>query len=197
MQTDPAAAAPAVRPPPAPLAALAGWLVPGAGYWLIGQRARAVTVCVTIVLLFVAGLLIGGIRVLEVPYYDKLGQKVQNAELLSEVRSKPWSVAQVMTGPLGIVSGYFAVQASQPNPNTDELIYDAPEGPLNPRRPYGAESHARVNEIAVLYTAVAGMLNLLTMIDAAHRAEKLLGQRNAAMNVMNRAAPAAARGARQ
>ncbi len=31
-------------------------------------------------------------------------------------------------------------------------------------------SHSRVNEIAVLYTAVAGMLNLLAMIDASHRA---------------------------
>ena len=36
--------------------------------------------------------------------------------------------------------------------------------------PRGREVHARVNEIAVLYTAVAGMLNLLAIIDAAHRA---------------------------
>ena len=38
--------------------------------------------------------------------------------------------------------------------------------------PVGAKSHARVNEIGVLYTAVAGMLNLLAMIDAAHRAAR-------------------------
>ena len=33
-------------------------------------------------------------------------------------------------------------------------------------------SHARVNEIAVLYTAVAGMLNLLVIIDSAARASR-------------------------
>ena len=39
--------------------------------------------------------------------------------------------------------------------------------------PPGAISHSRVNEIGVLYTAVAGMLNLLAIIDAASRAEQL------------------------
>ena len=50
---------------PPPIVTLAGWLVPGAGYWLIGQRARAITVGVTILVLFICGLLIGGMRVLE------------------------------------------------------------------------------------------------------------------------------------
>ena len=31
-------------------------------------------------------------------------------------------------------------------------------------------SHALSNEVGTLYTAVAGMLNLLTIIDAAYRA---------------------------
>jgi hypothetical protein len=41
-----AASSSAAHPPP--LVALAGWLLPGAGYWLIGQKVRAVTVGVTI-----------------------------------------------------------------------------------------------------------------------------------------------------
>ena len=53
--------------PPPPLVALAGWLVPGAGYWLIGQRTRAITVGVTILLLFTFGILISGIRVVQAP----------------------------------------------------------------------------------------------------------------------------------
>src|SRR5947209_2985556 len=49
------------------VAAIASWIIPGAGYWLIGQRARALAVGITVIVLFVLGLLIGGIRVLEVP----------------------------------------------------------------------------------------------------------------------------------
>src|SRR4051812_35337040 len=46
---------------PPPLVALAGWLLPGAGYWLIGQRTRAITVGTTILTVFVLGILVSGI----------------------------------------------------------------------------------------------------------------------------------------
>jgi hypothetical protein len=139
------------------LVALAGWVLPGAGYWLIGQRARGVTVGTTVFLLFALGLLVGGVRVLEVPYYDRNGDPTNRA-LIEEVRAKPWSIAQVMAGSVAIAGGSAAVWAST-----------ADAGGVPP----GEESHARVNEIAVLYTAVAGMLNLLAVIDAAHRAGRL------------------------
>ena len=42
-----------------------------------------------------------------------------------------------------------------------------------------AISHSRINEIGVLYTAVAGMLNLLAIIDAASRAEQIRSARSA------------------
>src|SRR5579884_1992951 len=61
---------------PAPLVGVAAWLVPGAGYALLGQWARALTVGITIIVLFVLGLLIGGIRSIEVPGYDGHGQKL-------------------------------------------------------------------------------------------------------------------------
>ena len=156
--------------PPAALVGLAAWLVPGAGYWLLGQRVRALTVGITIVALFLFGLLIGGVRSLEVPGYNARGQKIyENAraaasdsdekpagtwKLLShpmdEIRAKPWSIAQVMTGPLDLACSYWSLNVSA--------------------APTGVRSHARVNEIGVLYTAIAGMLNLLTIIDASHRA---------------------------
>src|SRR4051812_1832869 len=68
---------PTARPPSAPLVVLAGWLVPGAGYWLIGQRARAVTVGVTIIALFLAGMLIGGVRAIQVPGFGEGGQRLR------------------------------------------------------------------------------------------------------------------------
>jgi hypothetical protein len=76
--------------------------------------------------------------------------------VLREVQAKPWSVAQAMTGPVGIMGGAASVTAAR--------------SASDPNR---GESHARINEISVLYTAVAGMLNLLAIIDSAHRARQM------------------------
>jgi hypothetical protein len=165
-----------------PLVALAGWLIPGAGYWLIGQRTRAVTVGITILSLFVGGILIGGIRAIQVPGYGEnggrlylVGREVKEHRagrpqpsgpwiatdfrtLLADVGNKPWSICQVLTGPLGFLGGAGSVWASRPREAND------------PDSAPGVLSHARINEIGVLYTAVAGMLNLLAIIDAAARA---------------------------
>lgn len=154
----------------------AAWLFPGLGYWMLGQKSRAITVGVAVISLFVLGLLIGGVRVLEVPTFDHNGQPVAaKIGFIAEVRSKPWSIAQIMTGPIGILGGAASVVASRPS---DAMLLEHPNQPYDPRdNPHvalGSDSHARVNEIAVLYTAVAGMLNLLAIIDSAHRAGQLL-----------------------
>ena len=170
--------------PPPPLVALVAWLVPGGGYWVIGQRARALTTGLTIVALFALGLLVAGVRALEVPGWDEdgsrirvkaSGEKAEPADRfaysqarwvlarnpLIELRSKPWYIAQVLNGPMALAASAWSIWASTPP--------DA-AGPDAGRDPPGATSHSRVNEIGVLYTAVAGMLNLLTIIDASHRA---------------------------
>src|SRR6185437_10796109 len=55
------------------LVAAAAWIFPGAGYLMIGQRARGITIGLTVLALFFFGLLIGGVRCLEVPGYDAHG----------------------------------------------------------------------------------------------------------------------------
>lgn len=161
-----------------PVVALAAWLLPGAGYWLLGQKARALTTGITIIALFVIGLLIGGIRVIEVPGYGDHGlQKVvlpgnsiqeessggsdnpwvMFSDPMSEIRDKPWYVAQVLAGPINLIASWGSVVASHVKPDGN---------------PVGYRSHARTNELGVLYTAIAGMLNLLTIIDAGSRAGK-------------------------
>jgi len=131
---------------PPPLVALAGWLAPGAGYWLIGHRTRAITVGVTILLVFVFGILISGIRVVQAP--DMTG----SGNLMQRVLTRPWFIGQVLIGPVGLGSAYVS----------DQLAQSATYGKI--------EAKARLAEIGTLYTAVAGMLNLLTIIDSAHRA---------------------------
>jgi hypothetical protein len=153
--------------------AVAGWLMPGTGYLLLGERARGFTIMVTVLALFVFGLLIAGIRVIDVPGYDKNGFQdrvddhgrrverstdydYQNAhpalfsgDFIAEVAAKPWYVGQIFAGPINLIASFFSIHEAQMNlPMT----------------------HARLEEIGTLYTAVAGMLNLLAMLDASSRA---------------------------
>lgn len=134
---------------------MAAWLLPGLGHSLVGERVRGIAIGVTVVSMYVGGLLIGGVRVIEVPGYDNDGRKIANTSTLNEVRIKPWSIAQVMAGPLGIASAAASIWAAGPDASGE---------------PRGARSHVRVNEIGTLYTAVAGMLNLLAILDCTGRA---------------------------
>lgn len=130
--------------PPPPLVAVAGWVIPGGGYFLIGQRTRGTVIGVTIVALFVLGILIAGVRVVDAPNLFGAG----GGGWVGRILQKPWFIGQALMGPIGLVTAWIA------------------HG-LGPE--YRAAS-ARLGEIGTLYTAVAGMLNLLAIIDAAHRA---------------------------
>src|SRR4051812_50138373 len=63
-----------ITPPPPALVAAAGWAVPGLGYWFVGQRGRGIVIGVTVVTLFVLGLLIGGGRGLEGAAFSPFGE---------------------------------------------------------------------------------------------------------------------------
>lgn len=161
---------------PVPLVAFAGWVLPGAGYWLLGERARALVVGISIIILYVAGLLIGGVRLIDVPGYGDHGRplvvsgerlvesdpsgpderpRAITTHPLEEIRNKPWYIAQVLMGPINLIASWGSVDASKVNESGTTA---------------GFRSHARTNELGVLYTAVAGMLNLLAIIDSASRA---------------------------
>jgi hypothetical protein len=122
-----------------------GWLIPGGGYWLIGQRTRATVIGATIVTLFLAGVLIGGVRVIESP--DLTGP----GSIVAKILKKPWFLGQALVGPLGLAGAWLSRLAAA-SAQYHTVI-----------------SHARLSEIGTLYTAVAGMLNLLAIIDASHR----------------------------
>lgn len=161
-----------------PVVAVAGWVLPGSGYVLLGDVARGLVIGSTIILLFLAGVLIAGIRVIDVPGYDNLGHQkrvFQGRRVdpsnpsyargdwllaerpLGEVVEKPWFVAQALTGPIAFLGASWSISAAQPA---------TPGGRVSAV----PNSHARIADIGSLYTAVAGMLNLLTIIDSAGRA---------------------------
>ena len=132
--------------PPVLIVALAGWLVPGAGYYLLGQRTRAVVIGVSVIALFLLGVLVAGIAVVEAPNFG--GPMGGPLGIVGRLLQKPWFLGQLMTGPLGLVSAWIGQGVADDYP----------------------AAKARLGEIGTLYTAVAGMLNLLAVIDSSHRA---------------------------
>jgi hypothetical protein len=184
---------------PLPVVAVVGWLIPGGGYFIIGERARGVTSGVAIVALFLAGILVGGIRVMDPPGWGQFGYMTQLQQGVdqrgrpleeytrvepssaaesrdpvvddgtpsagtalfrqpgSELADKPWYVGQILCGPITFVASAVSVAAAHP------IAGSAPPAETWP------SSHSRSWEIGALYTAVAGMLNLLVIIDSVHR----------------------------
>lgn len=186
------------------ITAFCAWIVPGGGYWVLGQKVRAAAVGVSVILLFVMGILIGGIRVMDPPGWGDYGYMTQivarrigpdryelrrvdpmtedqaehpatddrdqalhsalSAQPLAELSDKPWFVGQILCGPVALAASVVSVHAARPTA-ADAEASDSPPQTV-------AISHARSWEIGTLYTAVAGMLNLLAIIDASFRSEQ-------------------------
>ncbi|HWB55198.1 MAG TPA: DUF6677 family protein [Tepidisphaeraceae bacterium] len=144
------------------LVVFVSWLFPGAGYWLMGQRGRAAVVGTSILILFLGGVLLAGIRVIDVPGYNDHGEKAMvdhtqdwmlTSHPFAAIFDKPWYVGQILAGPVTLICSKISIDAAQGE------------------NPY-PKVKARIGEIGTLYTAIAGMLNLLAMIDAGHRAQR-------------------------
>jgi hypothetical protein len=98
------------------LVALAGWIVPGGGYFLLKERARALIICITIAVTFGLGLFIGSIGVIDY------------------VGSWLWFIVQMMASPLTAVFGYLTAGGGYPvygKPNEIGQIYTSTAGLLN------------------------------------------------------------------
>ncbi|MGD1278270.1 MAG: DUF6677 family protein [Tepidisphaeraceae bacterium] len=188
--------------PPSPaLVVLVAWLVPGGGYVALGHKSRGITIGASIVFLFVLGILVGGIRVMDPPGWGQYGYLAQMVsrplsggrfeqlrvdptsaqqqedpradvrdqpqgsallnQPLAEISDKPWFVGQILCGPIALVASAISVREAKP--------MAAASG--TPPQSAATTSHARSWEIGTLYTAVAGMLNLLAIIDAAFRGQ--------------------------
>lgn len=128
----------------------ATWLLPGAGHWLLGRRDKAVVLFLTIIGLWVIGLWIGGVSVID-RKQDAAG---------SRSRVSPWFLAQGMMGCSWAVDSWHQglKRTSVEQFGGPPLPSDAPEAVYEPAR-------GRSAELGTLYTAMAGMLNLLVMLE--------------------------------
>ncbi len=123
-----------------PSAALFAWLLPGLGHVLRGERHRGFVLAVTIGGLWLTGLLIGGVGVVD-------------------RKAHPfWFMGQCLVAPsIAVEQASLRVQAAQ---RVREI---------NGEPDLFVPSLGRVHEQGVLFVALAGLLNLLAVIDVLYR----------------------------
>jgi hypothetical protein len=124
------------------LAAFLAWLVPGAGHMYLGHRARGATLLVVISVTFWGGVAIGGVK-----------STTRPPDPAMSGGRKAWFVAQCCVG-----AHAFAAMT---------LSHQIEDRPPYEYSPYVA--YSPVDDIAIVYTGIAGMLNLLAIFDVLHR----------------------------
>lgn len=127
-------------------AAVAAWLVPGLGHFLTGHTRRGIILFLCIGGLWAGGMLIGGISV------------VQSRATDGSVR--PWYLGQAIIAP-SIAVEYTHDRLRAQNAGQDP----SPDDAVIPYEP----AYGRAYELGTLYTALAGLLNLLAIVDIVYR----------------------------
>ncbi len=179
-------------PPIQPVAALAACVFPGAGHAYLGETRRAVLIACGVLGLFFGGIFIGGVDVVDrkedfvwflgqglvgpiafgTDYYHQNHLKVLNTNGTRR-SAEPFEVRDPKTGlaatarrpetgeplPLMTSDGQYMI-----NPKTGQPLMGSVES-----RPPNSKSVGRVNELGTLMSAVAGMLNLICVVDASYR----------------------------
>ena len=162
-----------------PLAGLLAVLFPGAGHLYLKQTWRGVGVAVGVLGLFFGGILIGGIDVV-----DRKEDRI-------------WFIGQALVGPIAIATDRYhqsRFKAYEPTQTRDgatipgkyrsgypgeqrlpvasgsQTIYIWQAAPG--ARPPNTKSVAHLNEIGTLFATIAGMLNLIAILDALFHRER-------------------------
>ena len=103
------------------LVGVVGWFVPGGGYFILRERARAIIIFVAITATFIAGIYIGSIGVV-----DPIGP--------DPIASKLRFFVQIMNSPFVGIIGHFTAGGGYPvygRPNEMGQIYTITAGLLN------------------------------------------------------------------
>lgn len=117
-----------------PIAAILAWLWPGLGHISLGHRKRGILIMAGVLFLFLGGILIGGVDVV-----DRRNDKL-------------WFFAQAICGPIAFATDLM---------NQEFLSSEADV--------IKRKSLSHVNEIGTLFTALAGLMNLVVILDVLHQ----------------------------
>ncbi|MGH7133749.1 MAG: DUF6677 family protein, partial [Phycisphaerales bacterium] len=176
-----------------PLAALLAFALPGLGHWYLGERRRAVYVCIGVLGLFFGGVFIGGISVVDsgLVYHNwvkgLISKVTKSKPTVEQADGDPiWFLGQAMVGPVALATDYihqfhFKVRESV-NINGETRVIYKTALPNQYRDPASGEARTitdaatqsppyikalgRPAELGTLFSTIAGMLNLMCVIDA-------------------------------
>lgn len=151
-----------------PIGGVLALLLPGLGHWFGGERRRGVLIGAGILGLFFSGILIGGIDAVD-SRHDRL-----------------WFIGQALVGPVALGADYIHQHRLKGyDPSTNELRSPGPHEVRDPSgqlvpgaagsKPPLSKSLGKMNEIGMLYCTIAGMLNLIAVIDAAFPSRRRRG----------------------
>lgn len=170
---------PPLPPPPRefrPGAAILAWVWPGLGHFVIGEKKRGQLIMFGVLFLFFTGLLIGGI------------------DAVDRREDRLWFFAQSLCGPIAFAADYVNQRHLKPPLDIEirrleleetlesdlasEVEQDAAERELArlddvERRYLDVQGLGRVNDLGTLFIALAGLMNLVVILDALHFAPKL------------------------
>lgn len=125
-----------------PLAGMFAWLLPGAGHLFIGERTRGIIFLVTIATTFWTGVAIGGVR-------DTVDPNARTA----------WFVAETCAGAHAFAAYAFGKSYRDTNVKAARTSWSP------------AHAHWVSADTGAVYAGVAGLLNLLIILDALVRAD--------------------------
>jgi hypothetical protein len=119
-----------------------GWLVPGLGHLFLRHTTRGLVFLIAITATFWTGVAVGGLRSTVDPNERAL-----------------WFLAQLGTGSNALLA-WAGSRLTAENPTPKSNAVDVASVP-----------HWRSTDVAIHYTGVAGLLNILVLLDVVARAE--------------------------
>jgi hypothetical protein len=146
-------------------ALIAGWLFPGLGQIVLGERRRGVLAMTGVLILFVGGLLIGGL------------------DCVDKDEDRLWFIGQAAAGPIAFAAAY-GNEALIKSGRFGELV-PTPVSDAQVRSGMGSakvstfKGLAHANEFGTLFCFLAGLMNFIVILDAfiRPRAEDTHGRR--------------------
>ncbi|MHC4219716.1 MAG: DUF6677 family protein [Planctomycetota bacterium] len=139
-----------------PFAAFLAWAWPGLGHISLGERKRGMLVMFGVLFLFVSGVLIGGVDVVD-----------HEDDTL-------WFVAQALCGPVALATDLANQRLIRPMPGDWKDRYEQGDPEIMDR--IRRKSLGHVNEMGTLYCALAGLMNLVVILDALQPPQRRRGR---------------------
>lgn len=137
-------------------AAALAWVFPGLGHVVLGQVRRGILAGTGVLILFVGGLLVGGL--------DAVDRKEDHL----------WFIGQAGAGPIAFGAS-FANEALLKSGRHGELLpaptpYGMPPSPDGSRPTVStSKGLAHANEFGTFFTFLAGLMNFVVILDALQR----------------------------